>query len=204
MHRPAVSTLSLALVLALALPASSASAQRTVEEPPKLQQVRAVERGLFLETDVGLGIFVTKIANRTYGASLLTGVFAGYDVLPFLSVALGAYVLGAPVSKDANTPTPRGDLMFVSPMLQLQLALITTERNFFYVRGDIGFALGLPAKVDNVDYGGNGVAFAGMLGFERYTKLRHFSIGIQAGVLGVTAPGTGIAISVTPTLKYTF
>jgi hypothetical protein len=35
-------------------------------------------------------------------------------------------------------------------------------------------------------------------------KMRHFSLGAQLGVTGVTAPGVGIGITLLPTVKYTF
>lgn len=175
----------------------------SVEEPPRVQAIRAVERGFFLETDVGASLIVNKIHDRQYGLSVLTGLFAGYDILPILSISAGAYGMGASLSSSDPTATS-GDLFFVIPTAQLQLALITTERNFFSVRGGIGYAFGLPSKINGVSYGGNGVAFSGALAFERYTKLRHFSIGVMAGVVGVTQPGLGVGVSVTPTLKYTF
>ena len=89
-------------------------------------------------------------------------------------------------------------------MAELQFAILTTERNFLWIRGGAGFAFGLPAKINDVEYGGNGPAFGGSIGFERFTKLRHFSIGIEAGVLAVTKPAVGIGISLAPTVKYTF
>jgi hypothetical protein len=189
-----------------------------VEEPPKIQKIQAVERGFFLETDAGISWIVNKLTttdamghgtDHAFGISFLGGAFVGYDILPVLSLAVGAYAMGATVSRDTTiTGAPQGDLYFIIPMAQLQFALVTTERNFLYVRGGGGFAFGLPNQISynnmNVDYGGNGPAFAGTIGFERYTKLRHFSIGAQAGAIVVTKPAVGIGVSVTPTLKYTF
>jgi hypothetical protein len=174
------------------------------EEAPKVQQIRAVERGAFIETDVGMDLIVNKVNNQSFGLSALAGVFIGYDILPILSFSVGAYAMGASISRDPTVMGTQGDLLFIIPSAQLQFALLTTERNFLFIRGGAGFAFGLPSQINNVDYGGNGPAFNGMVGFERYTKLRHFSIGVLAGAVVVTKPAVAIGVSLTPTLKYTF
>ena len=65
-------------------------------------------------------------------------------------------------------------------------------------------AFGLPGKIDGVDYGGHGVAGAVLVGYERFTKLRHFSVGANLGVNLVTAPSVAIGITAIPHVKYTF
>src|SRR5262245_43179380 len=106
------------------LVATGARAQQTSEEPPKVEEIRAVERGAFLEGEAGLGWLVNKVENRSYGMSLMTGAFVGYDVLPILSVQAGAYAFSASV-RIPSTPDdkPYGDLFFVIPMAQVQFAL---------------------------------------------------------------------------------
>lgn len=195
----------LPLLFALAPAAAFAQQPSTSEEPPKVEELRAVEHGFFLKSDVGVAWIVNKMNDRSYGPSILAGVSGGYDVLPILSIGVGAYALSASV----NTPemrdgVVRGDLLYLIPMAEVQLALITTERNFLYVRGGAGFAFGLPGEIDGAEYGGNGPAFGGSVGFERFTKLRHFSIGVHAGAMVVLKPAFGLGITVTPTIKYTF
>ncbi|MCB9653947.1 MAG: adventurous gliding motility protein CglE [Deltaproteobacteria bacterium] len=196
------------LCLALAsLPSarvSLAAEPTAVEEPPKVQQIVAVERGGFVEVDFGAGFIVNKVDDRRYGLSVATSVFAGYDILPILAFSLGVTAWAAPVSDDESTPSPSGDLFFLIPMARLQVALLTTERHFVWVRGGAGFSFGLPDKLDDKSYGGNGPAFSATIGFERFTRLRHFSIGIEAGTLVVTKPSVGIGVFAQPTLKYTF
>lgn len=187
-------------LLSAAVPAS-AFAQQVAEAPPKTQDIRAVERGFFLEADVGLNLMVTPLDDRDYGLGLVTGVFAGYDVLPFLSIAVGALGIAAPGSEDN---TLKGDLFFVTPMVTVQFAFLTTERDFVYARAGAGFAFGLPEDIEGTEFGGAGPAFLGVIGYEHYTRLRHFSAGIMAGVVGVTKPGFGIGATIVPTLKYTF
>ena len=184
----------LATIVACAVVAQTAA-------PPKVPKIASVERGAYVESNVGFAFMLNSLDDRTYGFGTLTGVFAGYDVLPILSVGLGAQLLTSSGSVENN---PRGDLLWLMPMLSVQFALLTTERNFLWVRGQVGFALGLPAEVGSSEFGGNGPSFAALAGYERFTKLRHFSIGVQGGIVAVTKPGFGIAISVVPTLKYTF
>jgi hypothetical protein len=191
----------LALVAAWCALAGPASAQTVAEGPPKTQDIQAVERGFFLETDVGLNLMLNEMEGRGYGLGINAAFLIGYDILPFLSILAGAVAVAAP-GKDDNPL--RGDLFFLSPMAQIQFAFLTTARDFVYARGGIGFAFGLPEQVGGADFGGNGIAFTGLVGYEHYTRLRHFSIGATAGVFGVTKPGFGIGVSVVPTLKYTF
>jgi hypothetical protein len=195
----------------------STEAQATTEEPRQAEPIRAVERGFFLETDLGLTFLVNKLKDpqnleRRFGLAPVLGLFMGIDILPILSLSIGGIAIAAPVSDAMETPAPRGDLLFLAPSAQLQFALITTERNFLYLRGGAGFGFALPEKLgdsnndgeEDLDYGGKGPLFMGAVGFERFTKLRHFSIGIHAGAIVVTKPSVGIAATVTPTLKYTF
>jgi hypothetical protein len=200
----------LSLTSLLALDASTARAQSVAEGPPKVQSIRAVERGGFIETDIGVTYFVSKLTiagvDRSYGLSLMTGLYFGYDLLDVVSISVGATAVAASSDESVADATmgPMGSLLFLIPMVHVQVAVLTTERNFVYLRGGAGFGFGLPSQVNNMDFGGNGPAFEGMVGYEHYTRLRHFSIGIQAGALVLTKPSTGIGVSLLPTLKYTF
>ncbi|MBI4817530.1 MAG: adventurous gliding motility protein CglE [Deltaproteobacteria bacterium] len=189
---------SLALVLAVVVATPSAA---LAQDPQKAPDIAAVERGAFLESDFGASMIVTGIDGRTFGLGLLTGIFVGYDVLPVLSLSIGAAALVAPGSPDN---APLGDLLFISPQLNVQFAFVTTERNFLYVRGSGGFGLALPDQVSGQQFGGQGPTFSAVVGFERYTQLRHFSFGVRAGVFAVTRPGFGIAAAIVPGVKYTF
>ncbi|MBI2377371.1 MAG: adventurous gliding motility protein CglE [Deltaproteobacteria bacterium] len=187
---------SLALALLVAAP-SLAFAQ----EPPAAPDIAAVERGFFIESDFGASFLVTGIDERTFGLGLMTGLYLGYDVAPMLSLSLGAAAMVAPGAPD-NVPV--GDLIFVSPQLNVQFALVTTERNFLYLRASGGFGMALPETVSGQQFGGYGPTFSAWIGFERYTQLRHFSFNIRAGAFGVTRPGFGIAAAIVPGAKYTF
>lgn len=185
------------------------------EKGPRSQDIESVERGFFLETDVGLGYMVTKLelpggTKQGYGLLSIVGLYAGFDVLPMLSFSVGAAFMGVSARlADSTAFVPDRDLLYVVPGANVQFALLTTERNFLWVRGGAGFGIASPESVEiaggtPVELGGKGPVFSGSVGFERYTKLRHFSIGAAAGAVLVTKPSVGIAISLMPMLKYTF
>jgi hypothetical protein len=196
----------------LLLIASNALAQeQTAEEGPKVQQIRAVERGFFIATEGGVGFIVNDINDRSYGiAAPIIGLFLGYDILEILNFSLGANMMAVSSASDpANPdPVPYGDLIYVMPQARVQFAVLTTERNFLWIQAHGGFGFALPGKIEvdgtEMDHGGNGPIFGGTIGFERFTKLRHFSIGAQAGVEIATKPGWTIAVTLTPMVKYTF
>lgn len=175
-----------------------------VPQGQKIRRVEPIERGWFVQADVGVTTFVNEIEGRRFGPGPQVGVFLGYDILSVLNLGLGVSLWGGELDVNSDTPRPRADLFIVSPTLRLQVAVVTTERNFMWVRGDVGFGFGFPEAIDGVDYAGNGPVFGVTAGFERFTKLRHFAIGIHAGVVVVTQPDIGIGVTVTPTLKYTF
>lgn len=192
-----------ALGFAATFASTPLSAQTETEGPARVQEIRAVERGFFLETDAGASFIVNEVQGRSFGLGFLTGFYLGYDLTPFLSILAGASATSAP-SAAAETGGAPNDLFYISPQAALQLAVITSERNFLWVRASGGLALGLPAEVNGVTYGEPGPMFGATVGFERYTKLRHFSVGLQAGATFFLKPEFAVGITVAPLLKYTF
>jgi hypothetical protein len=189
----------------LVLP-SLARAQESSEgadDAPKVQAIHAVERGLFLEADFGVTGFVVsqddETTARKLGGATHISVYGGYDVLPILSLGLGVTGLAAGVTEGAG-----GDLFYVAPGVTARLAVLTTERDFLWVRGDVGFGLAFPGKIDGVDHGGAGIVGGVMVGYERFTKLRHLSVGANLGASLVTAPFLAVGITFLPHVKYTF
>lgn len=122
MSRASISTVALALLVA-SCPALAFAQEKTKEEPGKVQAIKAVEHGLFVETDIGVGMLVNKLNDRSYGLSIMTGVFLGYDILPILSLSVGGTAMVAPVSRDRMLAGAQGDLLFIMPMLNLQSTL---------------------------------------------------------------------------------
>jgi hypothetical protein len=193
-------------LVSLSLPGAARGQEEgaAAEEGPRSQRIEAVERGTFVTADAGLALLAGPIQDRSYGLAPRLGVFVGHDLAPFVNLSLGATALAFGVSSDPATPRPRGDLMVLAPMLRVDFAVLTTERNFVWVRGEGGFAFGLPGELEGQAYGGNGPIFGGGAGFEHFTRLRRFSIGVHAGALVLTRPATAVIVSITPTLKYTF
>lgn len=185
------------VLFAASFAASSAWAEDA--EGPKSQPIHAVERGLYVETNPGLSYMVGDLKGRSYSLSPDISIGLGYDIHPVfnLSVGVTALTLGQQMGKDRSQPLQ--DLLYLAPMLKASFALITTERNALWVRGEAGFALSSPeAFVEH------GPIFGLNLGFERYTYLRHFSLGIQAGVRVITQPDLAFLVHLSPVLKYTF
>lgn len=192
-----------ALGLATTFSTAELWAQADSEGPARAQQIRAVERGFFVETDVGANFIVNEVGGRRFGLGFLTGFYLGYDITPFLSILVGASAISAPSAPDQPSGLPT-DLLFLSPQGALQLAVITSERNFLWVRGGGGLALALPSELNGATYGEPGPMFNATVGFERYTKLRHFSVGVQAGATIFLKPEVAVGITIAPLLKYTF
>lgn len=192
--------LASSLLLAVgSAPLAQAQEAVAAEEVPRAQQIHAVERGLFIEADVGLGYVLGEIEDRKYGLGMGVAVAIGYDIAPVFQISLGLNAYATGQSDAWSQPRPIYDLLYMGPMLRAQLALLTTERNFFSIRGEVGYAFGRPS--DHVD---DGLNFGGALVFERFTMLRHFSWGIAAGVSVFTEPSTLLSITLTPQVKYTF
>ncbi|MCB9645767.1 MAG: hypothetical protein H6730_04090 [Deltaproteobacteria bacterium] len=170
-------------------------------DAPKVQSIHAVERGLFVEGDGGVTGFIvnTGDGDQKLGAATQLSVFGGYDVLPILSIGLGVTGLAA-----GGSPELRGDLFYVAPSLTARFAVLTTERDFLWLRADAGFGLALPGKIDGVDHGGAGVVGSVLVGYERFAMLRHLSIGANLGATLVSAPFVALGITFMPHVKYTF
>ncbi len=217
-----VCTSAIALTVGL-LPAAASAQEAADGDGPKVQTIQVVERGFFLEAEFGFTAFVATLADdgdeRKYGSASQIGVFAGYDVLPILSLGFGLRAMGVGVSGylpvpaggtfdlDELGPDPtrvQGDLYYLAPTATARFALLTTERDFLWLRADLGFALAFPGDIGGVEYAGPGLTGAFLVGYERFTKLRHFSMGISAGASMVMKPSVGIGITLLPHLKYTF
>jgi hypothetical protein len=179
----------------------SANGPEAAEPAPT---IRAVERGLFFEGDVGVGYLFSSMKGRDYGLTFLTGVYLGYDILPMLNVAIGGTFLATSVNEDRSGPMPQGDLFYAGPGIRADVAVLSDERNHLWLRAGAAYAFGLPSDIEGTPYNANGPMFQGGVGYEYFLTLRHFSLGVFAGVFVVTKPDVGVGFTVTPTVKYTF
>ncbi len=196
----------LTAIAGLALLATSLSAPAMAQDqgPAKVQEIKAVERGFFMGADFGLSYLIAPDSNSEYGLGTVIGFFMGYDISPVINLSLGVNALAAGGTRSTPQRDYKADLLYLTPSLRAQVALLTTERNFLWVRGEAGYAFALPEEVDGAEFGKPGPAFAVMAGYERFAKLRHFSLGVSAGAHIFLEPQFTLGISVMPMVKYTF
>jgi hypothetical protein len=174
----------IACLLLLAFPAQA----QDLAEDRRTQSIQAVERGVHVQLEMG-GTGVLSDGGEGVGPAFR--IILGGDLLPFLSLGVGT-------AMTARNFRGRGNQVFsVGPIGRLQLALLTAQRDFLWIRADGGVVF------DTASSEQAGL-LSGAVAYEHFTKLRHFSIGLSAGVDVYTSEGTPIALTVSPTLKYTF
>ncbi len=198
--------------LALLLPALALGQEAAprLEEDPRAQKFRDVERGFFIGFETGyLGFLKTPtadlekfpLAGTGGGAAtgILVGALVGTDIGNRLSVA--AYLQGG----NARASSNYGAFSVFAGGLDLKVALLGRkdvndwERFYVYVHGRGGYAKTYPQGL----FGTNDVVVGGGPGVEYFTKLRHFSIAFGVDALYATkAKAAGYAVY--PTLRYTF
>ena len=179
-----------------------ADAQTDVSAPGQAQAIKPVERGFFANLELGPSFLVAPDAAVDYGLSTSVSVHFGIDILPILNIALGVGVLAAESSLDSEGALR--DRFYISPTARAQLAILTTERHFLWLRGEGGISF-LEADASQTEGASElGPTFGGGIGYEYFTTLRHFSIGAQAGVQVLLEPDTAFRIFLMPSLKYTF
>ena len=208
-----MSRVAIALSAFLLVP-SLAFAQRAPARDKQAVTFDEVERGFFLGVEGGVSALMNPPAEAGRPQPMSWGQMAlvevGYELLDRVSLAL--FVMGATnrASSDYTGFSPNqvasGDFTTLVPGATARISLVGfpdsqgVQRIFFYLRGGIGVASFFPKALLPYSYG---YAFAGP-GVEYFTRLRHFSIGLEvtgSALLGAT-PSTGFAI--TPNLRYAF
>lgn len=146
------------------------------ERPFSPGQAGAVELGLDLGDLLSVGVFVQGTSNRTSNnyVGFSGGVWRGDFSALIPGAAVKVNLLGL---KDAQD----------------------TRRTFIYLRAGAGYVMFAPRQLlpqpDILVFGGPGV--------EYYTRLRHFSIGVElAGNFLVSSGAFGV--SLLPNLRYAF
>jgi hypothetical protein len=199
--RHAIATLAVLL-------AGSAFAQGTQNEATGFSEV---ERGFFLGVSGGPS-FVTKApANsgpRPFSSGQTAELELGYDLGPRLAISffISGTMQHAGSDYIGNSGgAASGDFSFLVPGAALRLNALGfddgqgVQRTWIYLRGGVGYAMFTPkALLPDSDF----LVFAGP-GLEYYTRLRHFSIGVELeGTMLAKAKTFGF--QVTPTLRYAF
>ena len=172
-----------------------------------------IERGLFLGVTAGPLFILNPPAieggKRPFAPGQMAQVSIGYDLADFLSAELffsgtanraGADYLGQSVEGSAS-----GDFSTFIPGIAVRVSFLgfadaqQTRRTWLYVRGGAGYVMFSPRELLPTP---DVMVFAGP-GVEYFTRLRHFSIGLE--VTGSFLINSGTAgFAVTPNLRYAF
>jgi hypothetical protein len=196
-------------VLAAVAQAQTAAAPTKDKEADNIDEV---ERGLYLCASAGplfiLNPPASPGAQRPFSSGQIAAVEGGLDLGDRLSVGLFFAATANRVGAEYvgfSGGTASGDFGMLIPgavarfnVLGLNDAQGVT-RTYLYLRGGAGFALYYPAElIPTRDL----LAFAGV-GVEYYTRLRHFSVGLE--VMGnFLLPSATIGFALTPSLRYAF
>ncbi|HEX8439662.1 adventurous gliding motility protein CglE [Archangium sp.] len=193
---------------ALAVPAL-ANAQAAGDRPA--ETFEEIERGLYFSVLGGPYFVVNPPASqgpRPFSPGQMAQVEVGMDLGERLSV--GVFVMGSTNRAGSeyvgnSGGAASGDFSMLAPGALARLHLVgladaqEVQRTWIYVRGGAGYALFRPKQLlPESDI----LVFAGP-GLEYYTRLRHFSVGIEVtGTFLIRSQSFGFAV--TPNLRYAF
>ncbi|MCG3173214.1 MAG: hypothetical protein GMKNLPBB_01392 [Myxococcota bacterium] len=202
------------LSLAALAPGAAFAQNPPVAQGPRPQVMREVEKGFFMEADVGLLAGLTGNLNSVF-PGMLAGVQLGYDITQYLSVDLGVTTMvlsggtipasnlipSGELKQDQPQQLPRPDALALMPNLGLKFSYVYGKRVFAFIKAGGGALLADPQPV----FGKSMVPGAyGGLGIEYYTNLRHFSVGLEARGYFMFGNQASVGLGFLPTLKYTF
>lgn len=206
-----------ALILASSLIASTALAQRSPGRGLRDREASTyeeIERGLYFGVAAGPWFVLNPPASagqpRPFSPGQMAQVEVGFDFGDRAS--LGLFVMGSAnragaeyLGKSDPPGTASGDFFSLAPGATARVNLVgfndsqDVRRTWLYARVGGAYAMFSPkALLPDPDV----LVFAGP-GVEYYTRLRHFSIGIDVtGAYMVKSGALGFAIS--PSLRYAF
>jgi hypothetical protein len=172
-----------------------------------------VERGVYLGASAGpLFILNPPAASgspRPFSPGQMAQVEVGVDFGDRLSV--GLFLTGSANKESASYVgssggTASGDFGMLIPGATVRLNLLGfadsqgTTRTYLYLRGGAGYVFYGPVELLS---GVTDVLAFGAAGVEYYTRLRHFSIGLEVSG-AFLVPSSTIGFAVTPSLRYAF
>jgi len=174
----------------------------------KVQKYDEVEYGFWMRSQFGMLLSLGDFFGDSGESPLwppgpIMGLEIGYDFASMISALLsvtGLQVSGTETfTRSGKTSEISHDATGLVLGAGLRFALMTTQRLAWYVKGGVGYALTFP-EVSGFE---PGLAIQGATGLEYATALRHFFLGLEAGVQ-FQLPSSGLMVLVTPTVKYTF
>lgn len=202
------------LVAGCVLLPAAALAQAKVLEDKKAEKYNEIERGVFLEANFGyFGVLnpPAQASSKSYfsgGQAVM--VSAGLDIGERISPALffmgSANRMGSDYTGFSTKQQPAsGDFSAMVPGATIKARFVgfadsqDVSRVWLYGRASIGYVLYAPsALLPNPDV----VIMVGP-GVEYFTRLRHFSIGLEATFNFYALTGS-MGFSVFPSVRYAF
>lgn len=193
-----------------------AQAKELKEKPPAA--INEIERGFYIGISAGYWALVNPPAGPGSKSPFSPGQTAqmelGYDFAERLSVGIfvqatanraGSEYTGKSQDSVTGAPQASGDFTAVIPGATVRIGIAgfkdsqEVKRGWFYVRAGAGFVIYQPKKLLP---GPDVLIFAGP-GLEYFTRLRHFSIGLEADFVFM-ALNQSLGFQVTPMLRYAF
>ncbi|HLT30531.1 MAG TPA: adventurous gliding motility protein CglE [Myxococcaceae bacterium] len=203
---------SLALVLALLPMAALAQANAPADPNQGPPPVDEIERGFYVGVTGGPFYMMDAPAPegdlRPSSLGQTAQVEVGVDIGSYLSV--GVFLAGTANRfgsdyRGFSGGVASGDLSMLVPGALIRVNAFgfrdsqAVKRTWIYVRAGAGYAMFSPRQlVPEADI----LAFGG-IGLEYYTKLRHFSVGIEVSGSYLVDSGA-MGLSVMPSLRYAF
>lgn len=186
---------------------------KTVEDKRTTTTFNEIERGFYLGANGGFWATIAPPARAGEPRPFLGGqavqVELGYDIGE--RVSAGLFFLGAATNragsdyKGLSTTKNSGDYGMIVPGVTAKIRLVgfadnqNVKRSWFYVRVAAGYVFYSPtALIPQAD-----VLISAGPGIEYFTRLRHFSIGVEAN-LNFMALTSSVGFSILPTVRYAF
>ena len=210
--------LALCLLASVTALAQEKAASEKVAKDREATTFNEIERGLHLAVSAGLWATINPPAGTGSARYFLLGQAArvefGYDFGERFSLVLFAQATANRAGSDytgksqdpvSGAPRASGDYTEFIPGLTARLSLVglndsqDVKRSWFYIRAGAGYVIYQPRALLPVP---DVLVFAGP-GFEYFTKLRHFSIGLEA-VFNAQVLTASFGFAVTPMLRYAF
>ncbi|WP_224246228.1 adventurous gliding motility protein CglE [Hyalangium gracile] len=201
---------SVLVVPTLARAQQSPAANNPVKDRPA-ETFNEIERGLYFLVQGGPSFLVNAPADtgpRPFSSGQAAHVEVGIDIGERLS--LGVFVLGTANRAGSDYVgnsggAASGDFSSIVPGVTMRAHLVgfadnqEVKRTFIYARAGAGFAMFSPKLLlPDSDI----LVFAGP-GVEYYTRLRHFSVGLEVTGSYLISSGT-VGFALMPNLKYAF
>jgi hypothetical protein len=187
-------------------PAQDPAAQAdTVQQKAKFNEI---ERGFSFRVPVGvmayIGNVTTGAITKSYTPGLLIGAEFGYDISPIFDLGGFFYFSHVYGVNGSLASDPQRDLQSALGGLMARISFVATERFYFGLRAGVGYGY----QTTSVEPLQHGLGVVAALTAEYFTRIRHFSIALDAGGLVYLPVGSGMGLSggitVTPAVRYTF